>query len=626
MREIPVERQQESVPPRPFMRDDTKYAATKMAVFQYITVGVFFFLLTGYWDLQVRNPDLYNEKAERNWIRSQPLPAPRGKILDRDGRVIVDNVSSYRLLLSRDNLRDEHIAPIAYGINIDPNDLAGKLRRMSRRPRYESITLKDSLGEGELAFVESHRGSDTFPELELVKSHQRLYPQDGFLAHLIGYTGEVNEQELNSPEFAKYNPGDIVGKFGIERFYNDHLTGKDGSRQVKVDNTGFEREVLGIKEATPGKDLRLTIDLDLQSVAELAMDGRQGAVVALDPRNGEVLAMVSRPAFDSNHFVGRVDPREFSRLLTDPAKPFINRAIQAQLSPGSTFKPLMALAALEEGVIDENFTVNCGGSANWYGRTFKCWRVHGPVSLHKAIVYSCDVFFYAVGNKLGIDAIAKYGEMAGLGRKSGIDLPQEKEGELPSSSWKIRRFREKWYAGETISVSIGQGYLTVTPLQLAQAIGGIATGGIWMKPHLVKDTAPREPSRRENLNLENVSKVVYGMYGVVNEGGTAAAAYIPAISICGKTGTSQTASNDYIKAERAKGNIIKDNAWFISFAPRESPEIVVAVLFEEGLHGNLAAPIARDVIKAYFDKKARTAIPAPVARVLDFRSPVERPQ
>jgi penicillin-binding protein 2 len=608
------------------MRDDTKYAATKMAVFQYITVGVFFFLLTGYWDLQVRNPDLYNEKAERNWIRSQPLPAPRGKILDRDGRVMVDNVSSYRLLLSRDNLRDEHIAPIAYGINIDPNDLAGKLRRMSRRPRYESITLKDSLGEGELAFVESHRGSDTFPELELVKSHQRLYPQDGFLAHLIGYTGEVNEQELNSPEFAKYNPGDIVGKFGIERFYNDHLTGKDGSRQVKVDNTGFEREVLGIKEATPGKDLRLTIDLDLQSVAELAMDGRQGAVVALDPRNGEVLAMVSRPAFDSNHFVGRVDPREFSRLLTDPAKPFINRATQAQLSPGSTFKPLMALAALEEGVIDENFTVNCGGSANWYGRTFKCWRAHGPISLHRAIVYSCDVFFYAVGNKLGIDNIAKYGEMAGLGRKTGVDLPQEKEGDMPSSSWKIRKFREKWYAGETISVSIGQGYLTVTPLQLAQAIGGIATGGIWMKPHLVKDTAPKEPSRRENLNLDNVSKVVSGMYGVVNEGGTAAAAYVPTISICGKTGTSQTASNDYIKAERAKGNIIKDNAWFISFAPRESPEIVVVVLFEEGMHGDRAAPIARDVIKAYFDKKARATLPAPVAKVLDFRSPVERPQ
>jgi penicillin-binding protein 2 len=331
--------------------------------------------------------------------------------------------------------------------------------------------------------------------------------------------------------------------------------------------------------------------------------------------------MVSRPAFDANHFVGRIDPKEWNRLLTDPDKPLINRAIQAQLAPGSTFKPILALAALELGAIDENFTVNCGGSAMWYGRPFKCHKVHGATSLHKAIVQSCDVFFYAVGNKVGIDGIAKYGEMAGLGRKTGIDLPQEKEGELPSSSWKIRKFREKWYAGETISVAIGQGYLTLTPIQLAQAIGGIATGGIWMKPHLVKDTAPTEPSRREDLNLDNVSKVVSGMYGVVNEWGTAAAAQIPSISICGKTGTSQTASLDYIKAMRAKGISIKDNAWFVSFAPRESPEIVVAVLFEEGLHGNLAAPIARDVIKAYFDKKVRKAAPPSIANSFGFRPP-----
>ena len=608
MREIPVERQDENLNVRPFPRDDAKFAATKIAVFQYITVGVFVFLLSGYWELQVRNPEVYNEKAERNWIRAQPIPAPRGKIIDRDGRVIVDNISSYRLLLSRDRLREEHIGPIATGISLDANELAGKVRRLAQRPRYESILLKESLSPAELAFVEAHRGSDFFPELELIKSQTRLYPQNGFMAHLLGYVGEINDQELNQPEFAKHDPGDIIGKFGVERYYNDFLTGKDGSRQVKVDNTGFEREVLGYKEAVPGKDLTLTIDIDLQAVAELAMEGKRGAVVALDPRNGEVLAMVSRPAFDPNHFVGRIDPKEWAELVTDPQKPMFNRAIQAQLAPGSTFKPIMALAALESGMIDENFSVNCSGVTNWYGRPFKCHKVHGAgVTLHRAIVQSCDSYFYAVGNKIGIDTIAKYGEMAGLGKKTGIDLPQEKEGDMPSSAWKIRKFREKWFAGETISVSIGQGYLTVTPLQLASAIGGIATGGVWMKPHLVKDNAPKEPNRREILDLENISKIVSGMYGVVNEGGTAAPSMVPGMQFCGKTGSSQSASNDYVKAMRQKGVIIKDNAWFVGFAPRDAPEIVVAVLFEEGEHGTLASPIARDVIKAYMDKQARKA-------------------
>ena len=431
-------------PERIILRDDSRLASGKMAFFQWITVGVFLFLLSGFWKLQVQNPSYYQEAAERNRIKSLPILAPRGKILDRDGRVIVDNQSSFRLILSRENLKEEHLKPIAEGLDIDYNDLLARLRRFASRPRYEPIPIKEELTPSDLAFVESHRDAETFPEMELIQSQRRLYPEGGFSAHLLGYTGEISENELYSPEFAKYDPGDIIGKAGIERQYNDWLTGVDGSRQVVVDNRGREHEVLGLKEAVPGKDLQLTIDLDLQAVAELAMEDKRGAVVALDPRTGEVLAMVSRPAFDPNKFTGRIRNADWKAIMDDPGNPMLNRAIQAQLAPGSTFKPIIAMAGLEQGVIDDNFRVHCAGGATFYGRYFKCHLKsgHGTVDVHKAITQSCDVFFYTVGNRLGIDHIAEYAEMAGLGEKTGIDLPNEAEGVVPSTRWKLRNFRQ----------------------------------------------------------------------------------------------------------------------------------------------------------------------------------------
>jgi penicillin-binding protein 2 len=605
---IPQDRAPDSLTANPFLQEDTKFAAGRIAVFQYFAVVTVIFLMAGYWNLQVKNEAVYNAKALANQIKSLPIPAPRGRILDRDGRVIVDNHSSFRLILSRENLHEEHLRPIAEGLSLDADELMAKVRRYRNRPKFHTITLKEELTPEELVFVEAHRTSEDFPEMELIRSQQRVYPKEGVGAHLMGYVSEISDQELNSPEWAKYNPGDVIGKMGIERYYNEPLTGVDGQRSVRVDNRMQTREVLGIQEAEPGKDLQLTIDLDLQVVAELAMQGRRGAVVALDPRSGEVLAFVSSPNYDPNHFVGRIDPKEWSALLTDPAKPLFNRAIQAQLAPGSTFKPLVAIAALQEGVVDEDFTVNCSGGGTFYGRYFKCHKRggHGTVNMHRAIAQSCDVYFYTVGNKLGIDKIAKYAEIAGLGEKTGIDLPQEKEGVVPSTTWKIRNYREKWYAGETISVAIGQGALTVTPLQLAHAIGGLATGGVWMKPHLVKNDTNLKPARKADLDTKHVNTVLYGMWAVVNEGGTATAARIAGADLCGKTGTAQLASLDLLKSKKL-GDEFKDNAWFVGFAPRESAEIVVSVLFENGEHGNLAAPIARDVIKAYYDKKARKA-------------------
>ena len=585
-------------------RDDPKFAAAKMASFQYAAVAIFLFLVSGFWELQIKSPEIYNERAERNRIRALPVIAPRGKILDRDGRTIVDNHSSWSLLLSRENLKTEHLHEIADGLHLDYDDLMRKIARYARRPKYEPIVLKEELTQGELAFVVSHRDPDTFPEMELITSQRRLYPENGILSHVVGYTGEISESELDVPEYAKYNQGQIIGKTGIEKQYNDILMGVDGERQTVVDNRGREREILGIKEARPGHNLQVTLDLDLQVVAELALDGKRGAVVALNPQNGEILAMASRPNFDPNKFAVRIKSKDWRELTTDPGNPLLNRAIQAQWAPGSTFKPIVALAGLESGSVDEDTTFSCPGGASFFGHYYKCWDVHGAVSLHKGMAQSCDSYFYNVGNKTGIDNIAFYADQAGLGHKSGIDLPNEAAGIVPSQEWKLRTFRQKWFAGETISVAIGQGALTVTPLQIARAVGGLAAGGFWHVPHLLLSATKDEKPHQWAVSEENVRKIVYGTYGVVNEGGTGGRAKIPGIDVCGKTGSAQVASAEY----EAVHKDVKDNAWFVGFAPCYKPEIVVAVLWENvGVHGQFAAPTARDVMKAYFDKKQRMA-------------------
>jgi penicillin-binding protein 2 len=608
---------------RRLLQDDTHFALSRIAAFQYVAVVIFLFLLTGFWVLQVRDGETNSQLAERNRIKTVPVLAPRGKLLDRDGRVIVDNQAAFTLMLTRENLKLEHIDGIAAGLNIDPAEIRARVKRFAARPKYVPVTIKQELTPGDIAFVESHRDADTFPEMELVQNQRRLYPRNGMAAHAIGYVGEVSEQDLDTAEFAKYTQGNIVGKFGLERQYNDQLMGVDGQRRVVVDSSGRERAVLESTEAVAGNNLRLTLDLDLQAVAELALEGKRGAVVALDPRTGEVLAMVSRPAFDPNAFAGHITNEYWKELTSGNDNPMLNRAIQAQFAPGSTFKPIMALAGLETGTIDEHSTFRCPGGATFYGRYFKCWWKpgHGTVDVHHGIVQSCDVFFYNLGNKLGIDQIAMYAEMAGIGKKTGIDLPGEAEGLMPSTKWKLRTQREKWYAGETISVSIGQGAVTVTPLQLASAIGGIVSGGAWYKPHLVTAAAATEP-RRAEFKPENIAAIVSGMYGVINEGGTGAAARIEGVEFSGKTGSAQRVSNDLRKSGLLDQDEDKDNGWFVGFAPRQNPEIVVAVLLEGGLHGALAAPVARDVIKSYFDKKLRLTQASPVTPPLAlFRAP-----
>ncbi len=585
-------------------RDDPKEAAGKIAVFQYITVFVFVFLVSGFWQLQVQNPGVYSEAAERNRIKSTPLLAPRGKILDRDGRVIVDNRASYSLLLNRDQIKWEHLPAIASALDLDYGDLSGTIRRMGTRPQ---VIIKDQLSRDEIAWIESHQDPDTFPEMQLIKSWRRQYPQGGFAAHATGYVGEISEAELDSPPYVDYHQGDIIGKDGLERQYDKTLRGVDGQQRVLVDNVGRERQMEATRDAEPGKDLHTTLDLDLQAVAELSIMDKRGSVVAIDPRDGEVLAMVSAPSFDPNKFTGRISRKDWDEIASDPHKPLMNRAIQAQLAPGSTFKPIMAIAGLESGVIDDDTQFHCPGGASFYGHYFACHlkHGHGDIKLHRAIAQSCDVFFYNVGNRLGIDRIAKYAELAGVGHKTGIDLPNETQGTMPSTRWKLRVSRQKWYAGETISVAIGQGAVTVSPLQLVTALGGLSVGGRWFQPHMVKEQAP-VLLKQGNFNPENLEQVISGMYGVVNEWGTGHAAQLPGIKVCGKTGTAQVAATEKTKGAKLRSSLA-NNVWFVGFAPMDNPEIAVVALFEHGQESANAVPIVRDVLKAYFDKKARKA-------------------
>jgi penicillin-binding protein 2 len=586
--------------------DDLRPVAGKIAFFQYLTLAVFLLLISQFWRLQIHETELYAERADRNRIKALPLLAPRGKVLDRDGRVIVDNHAAFSLILSRENLRPEHLLWIADGLNLSFDSLSARIKRFENNPSYEPVIVKEELSPGELAFVEAHRDASGYPGMELIHAQRRLYPRDGFAAHVVGYVGEVSETDLNQIEFANLNQGDVIGKAGIERKYNHVLMGLDGQRRVVVDSFGRERDVEDRKEAKPGRSLELTIDLDLQTVAELAMENRRGAVVALDPRNGEVLAMVSRPAYDPNKFAGRIRTSDWQEIVRHPENPLLNRVTQAQLAPGSTFKPIVALAGLATGAIDDDFRVYCRGGATFYNRFFKCHKRggHGHVNLYRALADSCDVYFYTVGNKLGIDTIAHYSELAGLGQRTGIDLPHEESGLVPSTKWKLRATRQKWYAGETISVSIGQGALTVTPLQLAYAIGGLANHGVFHRPHLVAGANKEVKPHVIDVDRSIFDRINAGLWAVVNDGGTGVRARLPGLDVCGKTGTAQLASNAFIARTKA-AEYSKDNAWFVGFAPRDNPELVVVALFEQGEHGNLAAPIVRDVLKAYFDKKAR---------------------
>lgn len=586
-----------------WVENEDRLPLTRLAVVSYVIVGLMALLLLGFWNLQIVNSGRYAQLAERNRIRTIPIIAPRGAMLDREGRVLVDTYPSFSVLLLRDDEQEvtRLLPQIAAGLGLTVDDLRQQIDDAKSLPRFQPIVIKPDASAADIAFIESHRAD--IPVLEMLLIHRRRYPRGGFLAHVSGYVGEVSASQIEKSN-GRYRPGDIVGKSGLEREYNDRLMGTDGMRRIVVNSVGHEVGRLQQTDAIPGKPIQLSIDYDVQLAAEEDLAGKLGAVVALDPKTGEVLALASQPAFDPNDFAFGISQQEWQRLNNDPSHPLLDRAIQAQLAPGSVFKILMATAMLQSKVLPANYEVYCPGYANFYGRIFHCWdkRGHGEVNLHEAIVHSCDVFFYNVGKELGIDRIAYYAKHLGLGRKTGIDLPGEEPGLIPSEQWKERIYHQKWYPGETISVAIGQGAVVTTPLQLAYMIGGIVSGGVFHRPHLLLTGTP-SPEVDFPISNSTVDTITSAMYGVVNEGGTAAGSRLPGIELCGKTGSAQVISN---AGHRRAGHelALRDNAWFVGFAPRENPQIVVAVLVQGGMHGaSAAAPIGADVVKAYFNKK-----------------------
>jgi penicillin-binding protein 2 len=623
---------------------DERPPAWKIALLQYVIAASFFGLLVGYWRLQIGQHRQYADLAERNRIRNLPVIAPRGRILDRYGRVLADNFPAFSVLLMRESvatLSPERLAGMARGLQLDPEEVRSTLERTANLPRFQPVLLKQAATLEDISFVESHRVE--YPELVLIQVQQRLYPKHQVAAALLGYVGEVPE-EMIAKLGSSYRPGDVMGKFGVEGEYNQILSGRDGMKRVIVNSRGQEQEMgsLTTIDAHPGNDLRLTVDLDLQMAAEASLGDRAGAVVALDPRNGEVLVMVSHPSFDPNDFAKRVDPKEWGRLNNDPMKPLMNKSIQAQLAPGSVFKIVMAAAALETGTVKPDFTVQCAGYVTIYGHLYHDWvfekhKGHGTVNIHTAIRESCDVFFYTMGKILGIEKIDYFAKGLGLGARTGIDLPAEAQGLIPSPEWVQRVFKHKWYAGETISVAIGQGAVLVTPLQLANTFGGIAIGGVFHRPHVafqdqlraLGDDPPDISPHDFPLSDETIAALKAGMWGVVNEGGgTGAAARCPGIDISGKTGTAQVVSQAL--QQSAKSSEFKNTAWFVGYAPRDKPEIVVAALVMRGEHSAVAVPIVRDVIKAYFDKKLGPKPPdnqmETQARVLSQLQPAALPE
>jgi penicillin-binding protein 2 len=594
-----------------------KLPTGKLHSVQYLIAAILVVLLVGLWRLQVLNAESFRSLAEANRVRKVPILAPRGKLFDREGRLLVDNYPSVTCNLLREQIKDldADLPLISKGLHIPIEQIHATLRRYQIVPNYQPIPLKLDITPDEQAFIAAHR--DELPELETLDEQRRLYPSDGFAAHLIGYVGEVSEQMLaNDDRYSLYSPGDVVGRSGVEATYDALLRGTDGSRDVIVNSHGKELGHLGQTLAIPGQDLKLTIDLDIQMAAEKAMEGKNGALVAMDPHTGEILAMVSRPTFDPNQFAVRLTRAYWNEIITDPNHPLLNKTIQAQLAPGSTFKIIMSLAGLEEGVAQPMHVV-CTGGGTFFGHFFACDKHHGMVDIDHAIPWSCDTFYYTLAERLGIDTIAKYATSLGLGQKTGIDLPDEVTGTMPSTAWKLKTQHEKWYAGEVISVGIGQGATTVTPLQLARALGGIASGGALRRPHVVfPDEVPKE--LEENIlttypgSGDRVIPITPANWETITEAmaattttGTAAAVHLEGIDFAGKTGTAQVVSHSAGATSLGKG-AERANAWFVGMAPRRNPDIVVAVLCEHGGWGaEASAPVAAKVINAFVTKQRK---------------------
>jgi len=579
-----------------------------------VVLAVFGGLAFQLYSLQVAQGERWASLSENNRIRLQRIPPTRGRIADANGEPLVDNRPSFDVVVVPEDTSDlAATIRLASGfLATEPPDVDALVKAARKRPPYEGLIVQRDVPFDAVVKFETHELD--LPGISLEVGPLRTYPFGPVASHLLGYVGEVSGAELEGD--SRYRMGDLIGKFGAERSFESWLRGEPGGRQIEVDSLGRRLRTLSEAPETQGNSLVLTFDRRLQQFVEQLMADHFGAVVVLRPNTGEVLAMVSQPGFDPNVFARGIRAREWKGLINDATKPLNNRTIQGQYPPGSTFKIVTAAAALEEGVVTPFTRLHCGGSYYFAGRSYRCWKPggHGSMNLHDALTQSCDVYFYQVGQRLGVDTIAAYANRLGLGLPTGILLDHEKPGLIPTSTWKKSRFNEQWYAGETLSVAIGQGYVLATPLQMANLIATVANGGTRYRPHFVKAVEDNAGEIVKQFAPEKLSEVGFkgstlhqirdALRDVVNSpSGTGKAAKLPTIEVAGKTGTSQVfkMGRKVVKTQ-GMARHLRDHAWFVAFAPVEDPEIAIAVLVEHAGAGGgkMAAPIAHDIADFYF--------------------------
>ncbi|MBN2719876.1 MAG: penicillin-binding protein 2 [Proteobacteria bacterium] len=574
---------------------------------------VFFLLILFFWNLQVLNHDRYQRLADNNRIRIIQMPANRGIITDRNGIILADSTPDYSLAIIAEDAEDspeETVLALANLLGREGTTAVGRFREDAARTPYRPVRVFEHLDEREVALFETLQ--DRFPGAVLLVVPRRYYPFDKTTSHILGYVGEISEGQLQSGEYPGAKRRDIVGKFALEKAFDRYLRGTDGGRQVEVDARGREISILGVTEPTPGANLSLTLDIRVQQELEEAFGEEKGAGVVLGARTGEVLAMVSLPAFDPNEFSLGLSRERWNEILTDPDHPLQNKVIQGIYPPGSTFKVVTAITGLMERVVSPGETLFCSGGYYYGGRVYRDWKAagHGIVNLRKAIVESCDVYFYQTGERAGIEAMAKWGSILGLGKRTGIDLPGEVEGLLPSPAWKKRVRKQPWFPGETLSASIGQGYVLVTPLQLCNLYSTIARRGVRMDPYLVHRAVKeeglelyrRDPmvSQETEIPQDVWNSIIQALEGVVSDPhGTGRAAGIPGYRVAGKTGTAQVVRlQETPSKEEDIPYRLRDHGWFAGFAPVEKPMFAAVVVVEHGGHGSsTAAPIVSRILK-----------------------------
>jgi penicillin-binding protein 2 len=602
------------------MKDETppsKYKWCKLILI--ITMVV---LSVRLWDLQIMRGSEMKKLSEQNRIRIKKVVAPRGIMYDRNGKILADTRPSFNVYIVPEDIKDfnQTVDGLGQLMNINRDEIIDKLKAASGFPPSFPVKIKSDITKDEVAKVEVNRVY--LPGVNIQIEPKRYYPHGVMIAHTLGYVSEIGGEELKMKEYKDYSPGDYTGKYGLERTYENYLRGVDGEKRVEVDAMGREIRTLETKEPVPGHALYLNLNLEVQIVVEKALEGKKGGCIAVEPKTGAVVALVSRPAFDPNKFASGITKEDWKAVTTDKSHPLQNRVTQGRFPPGSTFKIVSALKGLEDGTLNERTSFSCRGGMAFGKRVFKCWKKggHGNVAIHRGIVESCDVYFYNAGLKLGVDRIHEMSALIGLGKPTGIDLPGEKHGIVPSSAWKKKTFGEPWYEGETLSVAIGQGAVWLTPIQLLQLASFVANEGITFKPQIVnrivspegKVVKTFEPVMIANVPLkkETIRIVKEGMRGVVNEpSGTAYGSRLQTVSMSGKTGTAQAGSLD-------KGKHQGDHAWFIAYAPYEEPTIAISVLVEFGGHGSsMSAPIAKAITQTLYKEK----LPVKEARIHENR-------